>query len=404
MLDKYFEKSPIVNEIKNECREGQSVILYGCGALGSLAFQVFKTLGIEVFAYIDRDEDKQKTTYNGCKVYSLEEAETLSKDLPVLICIYDGNIERKVREELKEFGFNQFIDKNKIIQGYLSLNIKPLAYRIEEGEIIAVSPIAVIITEICSLNCRYCSHFIPYRANKRHFDKRQILDEIEMLTEIIKRIDIISLYGGEGLLHPDIYEICDKAAGYKNIGLIDILTNGTVLPSNEFMSMLASHGKFRIRISDYGDLNYKSKDIEALASKYNVQVIYEKFAGEGETHWFKPEKMYAHHRSQDINMGVYCSCTGPEICPMVAEGKLYKCGTSMIGERMGWVPEEKMDVINLLDRTKTVKEKKKQFIEFVLSDKALEACDYCFIGKQKAVAVAEQLMKGEGHSIEEAFI
>jgi MoaA/NifB/PqqE/SkfB family radical SAM enzyme len=75
------------------------------------------------------------------------------------------------------------------------------------------------ITNTCNSNCLYCLEQ-SLRAKEKHIQKQEVFDEIGK-----NRDDkIITFYGGNPLLHPDLKEIIQfsKEQGFESIG---ILTN-----------------------------------------------------------------------------------------------------------------------------------------------------------------------------------
>lgn len=394
------------NIIQDEYREiialntlihNRPIILFGCGNLGKYAIQVFDKIGIHIECFMDNDKEKIHKNYMDKEILSPKEAKSKYPNAMVCICIFNQLREMKVKEQLWGLEYHDFIDKDLILHLYTKLHIKPMAYKIHGSEVSLNTSLAVIITEKCSLKCKYCAHFIPYRKKTDHFDKFEIINEIKAAADIIDEIKSLSIYGGEGMLHPDFEEICYNIKDINNIKSIVLLTNGTVIPSKNLMETISNNKKFVISISDYEVNKSKRTTIEKLCEEYNVCITYS-------THdsWHKPFKLEKHDRSESENRAVYIGCNAPETCPMIINGKLYKCGISVVGERMGWIPESREDTIDLLDKKTSMEEKKELLKEFILSDGPLKACDYCVMKQGDKIPVAEQLTAGS-HDIAEIF-
>jgi organic radical activating enzyme len=84
------------------------------------------------------------------------------------------------------------------------------------------------IAEHCNLACRSCSHVSPVLP-KRYMDPEALSDELKILSRAY-HAHVVSLLGGEPLLHPNLLEIM---AAIRESGVGDriaVATNGVLLP------------------------------------------------------------------------------------------------------------------------------------------------------------------------------
>jgi molybdenum cofactor biosynthesis enzyme MoaA len=76
---------------------------------------------------------------------------------------------------------------------------------------------------------------------------RQNLDTLFNKVDYIQRINII---GGEAMLHPKLPMIIQHILHYRDkIGYILIITNGTIIPTEELLSVLRDGGKKTLYVS-----------------------------------------------------------------------------------------------------------------------------------------------------------
>lgn len=193
--------------------------------------------------------------------------------------------------------------------------------------------LAFHITTKCTLNCKLCVSMIPefkIRGKAKHVPFEQVAAEIHAVFAIYDYIEDITLSGGEPLLHPDLVKIIDTCMEYRQkFAHARIFTNGTCLPSDALLCRLKQFSPSR---------------------------------GYSET---QLNDMYQHcHVAQYRCIGVY-------------NGKMTNCCWGIFGKELGYMPlpENEMQLIDLLDDTISLEEKKQIASDF--GKKPLWACQYC---------------------------
>lgn len=89
--------------------------------------------------------------------------------------------------------------------------------------------IGIPIVEHCNLNCKGCLHFCNVKQKCFYYDRMEYESDIKKLIEIFDSIEVIRVYGGEPLLHPDLVKILDLTRKYFTNSKIELLTNGLLL-------------------------------------------------------------------------------------------------------------------------------------------------------------------------------
>lgn len=87
----------------------------------------------------------------------------------------------------------------------------------------------VNICDHCNLNCRGCDHFSPI-ADARFLDPKNIKKDLSQMRKILNEdVELVSVMGGEPLLHPQLDEILDAAREVFPHTDIWLSTNGILL-------------------------------------------------------------------------------------------------------------------------------------------------------------------------------
>lgn len=111
----------------------------------------------------------------------------------------------------------------------------------------------VHLTEHCNLNCKGCSHFSPL-ANEEFLRIESFEKDMERMAELFSKdsIQMITLLGGEPLLHPQVNDFMRIVVkNFPNMPL-QLVTNGLLLhnKSKSFWETCRATGTF-IRVSHY---------------------------------------------------------------------------------------------------------------------------------------------------------
>lgn len=130
----------------------------------------------------------------------------------------------------------------------------------------------VHLTEHCNLNCKGCSHFSPL-ADEEFLEIEIFEKDMARMAQLFNKNDIrmISLLGGEPLLHPLMNEFLRITVKYFPNMPLQLVTNGLLLPnmSKSFWETCRATGTF-IRVSHYPI----ALDFSALKEKAIVEDVY----------------------------------------------------------------------------------------------------------------------------------
>ncbi len=119
-----------------------------------------------------------------------------------------------------------------------------------------INRIAIHLTWRCTLRCEKCGAYIPKMYEKGKifdYDFEIIKQSVEKIFSLVDYSDVVTLTGGEAILHKDIVDICKFLLKYEQqFGRLDFQTNGTVLFKDELLNVMNKSEKFNFFIDNYG--------------------------------------------------------------------------------------------------------------------------------------------------------
>lgn len=132
--------------------------------------------------------------------------------------------------------------------------------------------IEFFITTKCNLRCGHCSNLIPYIEKKEQIDFSEFKYNLNLLLSKVDCLYRLKIHGGEVFLHPELCEMVQYADSLKKIRSIRIATNGTVLPPEKALKVLAA-SKAIVQISDYPSFSDRAEKIVEIFKSYGVKYI-----------------------------------------------------------------------------------------------------------------------------------
>lgn len=241
----------------------------------------------------------------------------------------------------------------------------------------------IIITYRCNLKCKLCTAYSPYYEKPPHFSYESLALSIDKYFSIVSYVDKFTVSGGEPLMHNELDKITRHLLIYSNqIGNIEFITNGTILPNSNFMKVIDGYKKISFLIDDYGNLlSTKIKDLEEVFSKndiaYSVRNNNDINAhcngwidfGDFTQKWFSQE---------DIDT-IFRKCAIPQkmnFCFTIKNGEVHPCGPSYRCMELKVIQKNENEYIDLLDENTTIQEKQEKLLN-IQNRTSLTACGFC---------------------------
>ncbi len=248
------------------------------------------------------------------------------------------------------------------------------------------------ITTKCSLKCRDCTQWLPYIKEKNIYSIDDIYRWLNDMFSLIDYCIFLTILGGEPFLHPDFKEILERFISLKKekkIGYLRIVTNGTILISDDIIETCSNNEVFLV-ISDYSivfDKN-KIKKRNKLIERLDLHGCKYFFAKDAEWTDLGTLGEKNNYTKEELDK-VFETCFVHD-CAGFFEGKLYRCPRCFVIEKNNVDHLKKNEVIDFT-LTKTV-EKINQEIRAFYGLTSLSACNYCLAPQnRKRIKAASQL-------------
>lgn len=275
-------------------------------------------------------------------------------------------------------------------------------YRLyHEKEKLFVNTLDVYLTQKCSLGCKYCYIYTnSYPADKKiHFDTEQILRDIDTICDASSYIKRMVPFGGEPFLHPDIAIIIKKMASKKNVGVIDLISNGIFSKSDEELKQL-NHENVKINISNYNHalpeklIRIREENILRLQNLGLNVVVHN-----DTPQWRKPGLLKKNNLSRDElvqkkrNCGNFCNIGTSEKDSteslIIKDGRLFTCQYCDTIYHLG-LADNVEDSISLSEEITSIELAKR--IKALINRDCYMACQFCNPDRGIAEAAGEQGM------------
>ncbi len=250
------------------------------------------------------------------------------------------------------------------------------------GKVYSPFSTCIVLTTLCSLNCKYCLNYQPYIKNKCHIEYEKLKKDIDVFFNSFDRVDSFSLTGGEPLLYKELPDLLYYIANnYRNkVEHLWFATNGTIVPSDELCTAIKDTGT-EVIIDNYTKFvpetidtyNQTVQKCEKFGLKYNEGDIPAFFKT------FPPAKDFT-RMSEGMLIEKFNECKNSYSGFEIKDGRLYACCYTGFANTASLVEAKDGDYLNLNNTNK------KELIEFVAGFTKTgytEFCKYCncFFGK-----------------------
>lgn len=363
-----------------------NIVVWGAGRIGGVAEHCLKQIGVEICAFCDIAEDKWGTQFCGHKVISPDE---LKEKYPHVAVLISTVFHTTIYEELKACGYYNIFDCTSLFlkidfEDYDFWMLPDYAIRNVEQYMAAIyaqikknntiDQIFLNITTKCTLRCRDCSMFIPYVDNPCFYESDSIMNDFFDVLDCLGHVRIVNFYGGEPLLHPELAKMISKLLSDRRIDRISIITNATVIPSEELLAVLEKEKRIIIRISDYGPLSIKLEEIKQLFVEHHIPYEVANY-----TYWDAPSTIAPCNESNEELVLKFQQCTACNVL-FLLNRKVYLCSTGSAVNNIGAFPPSETNYVDISKYSQSLpvlREKLYAFIERPKNKQYLDACRYC---------------------------
>ncbi len=310
---------------------GGRLILYGAGKVAEVVDYVLRQRGIECLCFCDTY--RAGGTHCGHPVISPEELERDYPGVPVLITTIHH---RSVMELLEAHKPREILDSVPLLVDVDFSGWGKTGERMtEEWAVRTISSylttmlaarnpvhfqkLTVHLTQKCNLRCLDCSAMIPFFPSPRHYAPEIIMQSLEnLLSYDGVQFREICLLGGETLLYPNLERVLEFALSISGNEQVSIVTNGTLLPKANLIPLMR-HPRFFARISDYGTLSTKKRELTELFESHGIRYELDNYS-----EWYKDRDHLIEPCGEEEAAQKYRHCTNIKYRILV-EGRFFPC-------------------------------------------------------------------------------
>ena len=263
--------------------------------------------------------------------------------------------------------------KDEYIEQYTKEEIENF---FDKGEL-NIPHITFCITTKCSLSCKNCSSLIPKFDNETHIDMSvdEFKSSLDKICSVASKIRRLVFLGGERLLHKEFDKILEYACSKENIDLVEIITNGTVIPNKSVLETIRKFNKKAyFYISNYSTNKallhrLKHEEIRAALKEYNIKMQIVDVIGWFKEYGFTKEPSDTAVTTERFNK-CFCSHSTHAL-----NSKIYICSKASCAIELGLVDvDDYIDINNSKDLIQ-------DFINFY-NKNYLKACEYCILSDE----------------------
>ena len=244
------------------------------------------------------------------------------------------------------------------------------------------------ITCACNLKCRLCGAYIPYLRNggqdmKKEYPLEHWIKILDRYFQIVTHVNVLAISGGEPLLYPALPDFIYHLKQYQNaIGRIQIVTNGTIVPSQDVLNAAQKLGsQLYFNGDNYGEVSSAVKQLDTLLALHEIPYIIRNYTKEN-PHcggWVDFGGLTEQiHSTREETEEVFSKCANAQrihFCFLIAGGEMWPCDPAR--RRRYLAPSvDDTEYLDLSDTSLSIEEQREK-ITAIYAKKSLSACWYC---------------------------
>lgn len=233
----------------------------------------------------------------------------------------------------------------------------------------------VVLTECCTLRCRNCANLMQYYKHPENLDAEETISALEALLKSF-RISRLNLLGGEPFVfQKGLISVLEylKSVVPGRVDEVVIITNGTIIPTEECLSAMREIPELKVVFSNYGELSSKIEELKGILDRLNIR-----FEIVDNDIWWDFGGLEKRDEKESSIQHRYDACFSRRHCTTLYRGKLYVCPRQAHGIRLGAVPDDALEYVDLLN-TDLDRPGDLHIAVYRLIDrkKRISACAYC---------------------------
>jgi len=255
-------------------------------------------------------------------------------------------------------------------------------------------------TLACNFSCKYCNEYSPHYSPSQVQPLDAVLRDLDRAMELIDRVRIFEVSGGEPLMYRPLPQVLRHIGGYSGrFEFFSLVTNGSIRFGDDVLSALQEMGqKVRVILDDYGPelSKHAQGNVELLAGRSIRFEQRDQYANVHLNGWLDFSDLTLKH-DEDSAKRLFAECVCPQKLHWVVtlhNGRLYPCHVLRRCTELGIVTENPRECINIHDKSLTDGEIRCNIMGLYGLD-VLSACRYCggFVEGRERIVPAEQSLR-----------
>ena len=175
--------------------------------------------------------------------------------------------------------------------------------------------LTILLTTHCTLKCKFRATYASTLPHPSHFSSTKMLQAADRFFACMgshESVNLLTLSGGEPLLHPQLLEILKGLTKHlPQVQKFEIITNGTIVPQDAILQQLSHMDKVDVMIDHYGDiLSPKVHALAAAFDRYGIAYRIRDYHSEN-PHlggWLDISDFTDKHRTPEENAALFQKC------------------------------------------------------------------------------------------------
>lgn len=344
----------------------EEIILFGCGRQG---WKIYQTLSKE-FKIVEVVDNKKTGEFGKYHIRKIEEITHLLKKVKIIVTTSQYYYQ-DIKKQLEALGLREYVDF-VMYQQFVTEWFYKYKGRIN------VLKTDISLTTKCTLNCEHCMQFLPYWKETKENSLEEIKDNIDIYFKCVDYLLDLDIVGGEPFLYSKMEDfITYLGENYRDrIGYIGFITNGTIVPKDEVLRLIAKYN-FEVSITDYSEnIDYRHRIPEFIKKLEEYGISYMRNIN---IDWFDfgfPKDKYHYEGIDAIKHMQNCNT----ICHVLDDKRLFYCGQQWAAQKSKLFHDEEIGSIRLNDLIDKDIIEKKQILELIMGNIPgghLEFCKIC---------------------------
>ena len=245
----------------------------------------------------------------------------------------------------------------------------------------------VVLTECCTLKCRNCSNLMQYYQHPENLDAEEVIAGLKRIFASM-RVSQLKLLGGEPFVcQKELIRVLEylKEASDR-FDEVDIITNGTLIPSEECINAMKNTPKLKVIFSNYGELSKKLAEFSDRCGREGIafNIVEDEF-------WWDFGGMKMRQEKESKTQHRFDGCYSRRLCTTLYRGKLYVCPRQAHAIRLGLVHEESAETVDVMKSDyQDPKELRDAVYALIDRKNRISSCKYCGCDDWIKVPRAEQ--------------